>query len=208
MLLAPSWSGLQKMLHILEDAYTEIEMSFNNKKTVCMIFQPTDRSKCVSVEFPQFSLSGCALSYVSEFKYLGHIIDVSCSDDKDIKREIRNLYTRTNILARRFKRCSAVVKLRLFKTFCMCFYDIVLWNRYTTSMYNNFNACYIKCIKVFFGYHKYYSVTNMLLQLGLPTFDTVLHNQEIRFTHRLECNRSSIVSYYNCLTRMSHSCAV
>jgi len=38
-----------------------------------------------------------------------------------------------------------------------------------------FKYCYNKCMKEFFGYSKYYSVTAMLLALGLPSFDTVIH---------------------------------
>ena len=34
--------------------------------------------------------------------------------------------------------------------------------------------CYHKCIKKFFGYNKFHSVTEMLLDLGLPSFDTVI----------------------------------
>jgi len=32
-----------------------------------------------------------------------------------------------------------------------------------------------------FGYTKYYGVTDMLLALGLPSFDTVIHNYRIHF---------------------------
>ena len=41
-----------------------------------------------------------------------------------------------------------------------------------------------KCIKIFFGYNKYYSVTQMLIQLGLPSFNTV-----VRYNATLTCNR-------------------
>ena len=32
--------------------------------------------------------------------YLGHIIDGTCSDDFDISREVKNLFTRTDVLCR------------------------------------------------------------------------------------------------------------
>jgi len=32
-------------------------------------------------------------------------------------------------------------------------------------------------MKIFFNYPKYYSVTAMLLELGLPSFDTLLYNR-------------------------------
>ena len=39
---------------------------------------------------------------------------------------LKCLFTRTNILIRRFSHCSLNVKLRLFRSFCICFYDIAL----------------------------------------------------------------------------------
>ena len=40
--------------------------------------------------------------------------------------------------------------------------------------------CYYKCVKAFFGYRKYDSVTNMLV-LGLPSCDTIWHNAKVVF---------------------------
>jgi len=55
------------------------------------------------------------------------------NDDSDIKREIKNLFLRANLLSRRFQRCSLEVKLKLFPTFCICFYDTALWSNYTIT---------------------------------------------------------------------------
>ena len=176
VLLAPSWHALQSLLHAVEDAASSINMSFNTKKTVCMIFNPCNRRKIVSNVFPQFMLSGCRLEFVEHFRYLGHIIDNFLCDDKDIEREIKALFTRTNMLCRRFKRCSVAVKLKLFRTFCICFYDIALWVNFTVSAITKLTSCYHKCIKSFFNYGKFSSVTAMLFELGLPSFSTVLHN--------------------------------
>jgi len=48
-------------------------------------------------------------------------------NDDDVYRELKCLFTRTNILIRRFSHCSLNVKLKLFRSFCICFYDIALW---------------------------------------------------------------------------------
>ena len=40
---APSWHGLQNLLRIIEDAANQINMSFNTKKTVCMVFNPCNK---------------------------------------------------------------------------------------------------------------------------------------------------------------------
>jgi len=39
----------------------------------------------------------------------------------DIERETRNMFIRTNILLRRFGKCSVDVKLSLFRSYCLCF---------------------------------------------------------------------------------------
>jgi len=40
------------------------------------------------------------LKFVTSFKYLGHIITNDERDDKDTSREVRAMFTHTNILAR------------------------------------------------------------------------------------------------------------
>lgn len=185
VLLAPSWRALQSLLHIVQDAAVAIKMSFNTKKTVCMIFNPCNKRKTVCDSFPAFSLAGCNLLVVQQFKYLGHIIDNSCSDDADINRELKSLFTRTNVLIRRFKRCSTQVKVQLFRSFCICFYDAALWCHFTVASMNKLASSYTKCMKIFFNFDKYSSVTSMLLQLGLPSFTTLLHNYRISFVHNL-----------------------
>jgi len=136
---------------------------------------------------------------VTNFKYLGHIIEHTLHDDSDISRELRCLFTRTNVLIRRFWRCSLDVKLRLFRTYCMCFYDMSLWKYYKIGSMNKLAAACIKCIKVFFGFTKFSSVTVMLLDLGLPCFSTLLHNARFRLSTRLNCSVNSLVRNVNCL---------
>jgi len=55
------------------------------------------------------------------YLYLGHIIDNEMHDNGDVWRELKCLFTRTNILIRRFARCSVDVKIMLFR--CICFFQ-------------------------------------------------------------------------------------
>jgi len=52
---------------------------------------------------------------------------------------------RCNMLIRRFYNCSVAVKQRLFKSFCLCFYDVdhvALWSNFTAFSYNKLkSAC-------------------------------------------------------------------
>ena len=181
VLIAPSWHALQSLISVVEDAASKISMSFDTKKTVCMVFNPFNRRKIICSKFPEFSLAGCKLEFVEHFRYLGHIIDNCLCDDKDINKEIKALYTRTNILCRHFKRCFTDVKLKLFRSYCICLYDASLWCSYTVSAMNKLSSCYTKCLKSFFGFAKYSSVTAILLELGLPSFNTLLHNCQFSF---------------------------
>jgi len=119
VLLSPSWYGLQlqKLLNVIEKAATAVDMSFNTNKTVCMVANLYVKSKIVCTSFPQLSMANCKLSFVSQFKYLGHIIENTFCEDNDISREIKSLFARANVLIRRFLYCSRQVKLRLFKSY-------------------------------------------------------------------------------------------
>ena len=61
VLLAPSWRGLQCLLAIIDKAAVDIDMSFNTKKTVCMIFNPHVKHKLISGIFP---VSSCRMQIV------------------------------------------------------------------------------------------------------------------------------------------------
>ena len=53
-LLAPSWRALQHLLRAVKIA--GINMTFNTRKTVCMVCNPSDRCKMVVESFPAFTL--------------------------------------------------------------------------------------------------------------------------------------------------------
>jgi hypothetical protein len=68
VLLAPSGSALQYFSFAVEDAASLINMSFNTKKTVCMVFNPFNRRNIVSATFPEFTPAGFKLQFVDNFR--------------------------------------------------------------------------------------------------------------------------------------------
>ena len=58
------------------------------------------------------------LSCVDKFCYLGHIINVELSNDKDIDRGKRNLALRCNVMILRFTGCTKEVKCHLIRAYC------------------------------------------------------------------------------------------
>ena len=45
-----------------------------------MIFNPEEKCKIVTDNFPQFTLAGSMLSFVQQFKHFGHIIENTLCD--------------------------------------------------------------------------------------------------------------------------------
>ena len=56
-----------------------------------------------------------------------------------------------------------------------------------------FEAAYVKCVKSFFGFERRYSVTQMFCDLGLPTFNTVVHNTRVRFESSVDTHDNKLV---------------
>jgi len=64
-------------------------------------------------------------------------------------------------------------------------YDVALWNNFTAGSLDKFRSAYVKCIKIFFGYTKFYSVTAMLTELNLQKFDSVIDKCRIDFQRQI-----------------------
>ena len=74
--LALSWKGLQHVINTFSQAAQSIDMQCNVSKTVCVSYAPKNRSKIVSHSFPDFTLAGMKLKFVSSFRYLGKTMNV------------------------------------------------------------------------------------------------------------------------------------
>jgi hypothetical protein len=196
VLLAPTWRGLQCLLDILDKNICEIDMVCNVNKTVCMVFEPKNRSMIIANSFPSFKIGLAELKFVNTFKYLGHYITYNLSDNFDIQREIKSMFVRANILLRKFAKCSRAVKLILFKSYCLCMYGNALWRSFHTGVYHKLYTCYNKCIKLFFGYSKRYSVTQMLLELGLPSFHTYMVNSRKVLHNMRNMSNNYIIAHF------------
>jgi len=66
-----------------------IYMLCNACKTVCMVFKPKCKRLIVASDFPCLTLNGVDLHFVSEFKFLGHMINNDLSDDDAILHSSR-----------------------------------------------------------------------------------------------------------------------
>ena len=127
-LVASSAKGLQTLLDKCI-TYTQLHgIVYNSKKSVCMCIKS---SKYKLVNLPSVKLGEQILQYVTTYKYLGCIINGMLNDNDDIKRTLRGIYARANMLSRKFYHCSFDTKRLLFQTYCTNFYCTQLWWSYT-----------------------------------------------------------------------------
>ena len=99
---------------------------------------------------PQIKLGGRTLDYVSSYRYLGCIISDVLTDELDIKRTIRGIYTRSNILIRKFNFCSFTVKQQLFQSYCTNFYCTQLWYKYSAASLNKIRVAFNNSCRHFY----------------------------------------------------------
>jgi len=73
----------------------------------------------------------------------------------------------------------------------MSFYGMATWHLYNVTVMQRFEAEYIKCVKMFFGYARLDSVTSMFFYLGLPTIGTIIHNARCLFATCVSSHHNS-----------------
>ena len=128
-LMAPTATAMQCMLDICYNYGLDNDVLFNPLKWVCMLFKP----KGYELYRPNIMIGTEVLEYVDNTKYLGIIFCETMKDDKDMIRQIRLLYAKSNKLLRIFSHCTTDVKLVLFDSYCTSLYCPFLWTDYTIS---------------------------------------------------------------------------
>jgi len=78
----------------------------------------------------------------------------------------------------------------------LSFYYVAIWNNFTAGSLDKFRLAYVKCIKVFFGYTKFYSVTAMLAELNLQKFDSLIDKCRSDFQRQIYACDNSIVQHF------------
>ena len=82
-------------------------------------------------------------------------------------------------------------------THCLlwCLYDATLWSTYNSGTISKLAARYNRCIKTYFNFRRRESATQILFNLGQPSFDTVLHNCKANFQRTWLNSTNSSVSH-------------
>lgn len=148
LLIAPSISGLQKLLTLCETMLTELDMVLNLTKTVCMRIGVRYKDACSAIT----SLSGNPLSWVTCCRYLGVNLTAAKSFKMSLNASKEKYYRSANTILRKIGHLvSADVVIKLLCTKCV---PILLYgtetcgNRTEISRILEFMAVRL-CMKIF-----------------------------------------------------------
>ena len=190
ILLAPSPTSLQKLLNVCHEYACMFELKYNVKKTECMLIKP----KCLKfLECPALVLGGLKLKFTDVKKYLGCFISEDCYDDHDIKRQIRCVYARGNILIKKFRHCSKEVKVRLFTSYCSSFYGSTLWSNFRQQTYLKLNIAYKQIFRSFFHCRRI-GTSRQMLSLGIDCYPVILRKLIFSLKERIFTSSNIIVA--------------
>jgi len=126
---------MQFLLDLATKIVNDIDMKFNASKSVSMIFLPVNKNRHLTCIFENFVLGADSLIFVNMYKYLGHVLTNDLHDDDDMLKQMNVLYGRTDMLIRRFSKCSVPVKLCLFKSYCISFYGMALLKHFRKTSF-------------------------------------------------------------------------
>jgi hypothetical protein len=193
VLLSASVCGMRRLLGICEGYARSHGLIYNARKSECLVFRSGGKGPS---EIPPIALNGHSLNWVDQFKYLGHVVTSDLKDDMDIERERRALSVRANMVARRFARCTAKVKITLFKAFCTTFYTSSLWVSYTQKQYSAFRVQYNNAFRVLLGLPRRCSASGMFAESQVDCFYTTMRKRSASLARRLRASSNSILSLF------------
>ena len=123
MLMIFAWwhlLALQCRIWLMFATIMDLQMIFliNPLKSVCIVYKP----KYGTLFCPSVNIGSEPLRFVNETNYLGFTFCSLNKVDRDILRQMRSVYARSNRILRMFSHCSIDVKIVLFHSYCTPLY--------------------------------------------------------------------------------------
>jgi hypothetical protein len=140
-LMAPSLQGLDTLLKECELFAIEYDVTFNNKKTVCIALGERE-----SFASDAITLHGVLLAWCNEVKHLGNVITQSLADDSDIRVKANDFVKRVNSIIVNFRNVPQIVCNKLFDSQSF-FYGSQMWDLTRERCIEKFHVQWRKSIR-------------------------------------------------------------
>ena len=139
-LLSPTAAGLQDMIKICEQFSKEFAVTYNPKKSVCVLF--SKRQKVT----PSISLNGQDLHWNSKVKHLGNVLSYNMDEGLDVSLKRGDLASRVNKLMGSLQGASSDVLMKVFSSKCCHFYGSSAW-RLRDNNIKDFETMYNRSVR-------------------------------------------------------------
>ena len=188
--MAPSASGVQKMLNELCRMLTDLCMKVNASKSNYIIFK---KRKNYYFSSPNIFMSGEKLTQVEQCKYLGVLLNENISDIKnDIERISTSFLKQFNAMYSKFNFISNDIMFFLFKSYTSSFYGIDTWfDKVSFTNMRKISVPYHKAVKKICNMNVYDSNHVACDLAGVLTFKHLHALRLLCFWHKL-CHTNSM----------------
>ena len=147
VLIANNENQLSEIYKILSLGMIDRKLKINKDKSKCMVFAKNNRSLPAA---NSVVLNDDNFEVVSQYKYLGHLLENNLSDKKDINVRLNAFYAKFNWLFRNFNNVSSDVFYFLFRSYCIPDYGLSLWNieeSIKKPIYKSFGVAFSNALK-------------------------------------------------------------
>ena len=90
--------------------------------------------------------------------------------------------------------CSYNVKQFLYTTYCSNISGVQLWHSHRASVLRKFIVCFNNAVRMFFGYDRFCSASNMFVSERIDNFCAMRRKAVFGFLNRLSQSSNRIVS--------------
>jgi hypothetical protein len=193
-LLAPSAHALQMLINEIFIMLTDLNLTLNVKKSVCMVFGNKNNV------FINVSINGRKMDRVDSYKYLGVMLSSNLLNKEDILRSENSFLRQFYSIFRRFKFAERSVMLFLFKSHCLSLYGSELWYDLTgcKGVFNSHAINYHKSVKKMIGAPWRESNHVVCEETGLPIFKHLINWKIISFAFNLMNTKSTSLARHKC----------
>jgi len=194
LLLAPSNSGLQKLLDVFSRAVEGLNLVINEDKTNYIVFG----RKCPS---DTICLSGTNLNRVVSIRYLGVTLSEDLSIKNDVERVLDSFLKQFNGMYSKFGFVDFDCLCYLFKTYSTTFYGMGLWieQKVFKRQIQKLSVAYHKAVKRIASLNVWDSNHLACERVGVDTMPHLIAKRLLAFYSSLRfssCVTISVLRYY------------
>ena len=191
VLLGPSYSSVQLMLKVIDNAFKEVDLLLNINKCKTLIFHSRKRSA-----YPPLRVEGGEIEYVETFKYLGIIFNQNLTNKDDLRRAEKAHLRQFFPIFRKYKSYDDNIKIFIYKTYCNNLFGSELWDEFRGAKLalKSFKVTYHKCMKLMIGLPRWAGNHDTCDKFGLLTLTHRISFELFKFIFRIKGSNSICLS--------------